>query len=172
MQVLAYVLSIIGLASVVLSYLLKGKNMIMILILLFLANLFVGLSYLCTGNLPGSLSCFLGAVQCIINFGFESKGKDLPKWLIAVYAVSFIVVNLIVFTRVADILAIIAAMLFIMSILQKNGKQYRFWNFMNVAVWCIYDIICGTYGPLITHSIQFFTLISGMLIHDRKKEDN
>ena len=117
MQTIAYVLSIIGLGAVMLSYLLKGKNMIMILVLLFLANLFVGLSYLCTGNMPGSLSCFLGAIQCIINFFYESKGKDLPKWLVAVYAASFIVVNLIVFSRAADILAIVAAMLFIMSIL-------------------------------------------------------
>ncbi len=169
MEDIAFILSLVGLASVVLSYLMKGKNMILILILLFLGNFFIGLSYLFSGNMSGAGSCFVGAAQCLINFGFESKGKDIPKWLVAIYAAAFLTVNLIVFSGPTDILIIVASMLFIMCILQKNGKKYRLWTLFNVVLWVIYDLIKGAHGPLVTHLIQLGSTVSGIVIHDIRK---
>lgn len=169
MEDLAFILSIAGLISVIMSYLVKGKNMLLILILLFFGNLFVGLSYLFSNNMSGSVSCFVGAAQCIINFAFESKGKDIPKWLVAIYAASFLIVNLIVFSSLVDIIAIAATMVFIMCILQKNGKKYRLWTLVNASLWCLYDLISGAYGPLVTHVIELASTFSGIIIHDIKR---
>ena len=164
-----FILSLAGLTAIVMSYLMKGKNMFLILILLFLGNLFIGLSYFISNNMNGAMSCFVGAVQCLINWGFEFKGKELPKWLVAIYAVAFLTVNIIVFSGLADVLVIAASMLFIMCILQKNGKKYRLWTLANVILWFVYDLIKGAYGPLVTHSVQLVSTVSGMVIHDRKR---
>ena len=72
-----------------------GKNMKVILAFNFTGNLLVGLSYLMVGQLSGAAICAVACVQVIINFIFDLKGKKVPVWLIIIYAVAFLSVNLI-----------------------------------------------------------------------------
>lgn len=189
MEILSYVLSLIGLASMIAASLVKGRSMKVILILVFCGNISVALSYLLGGSgINGAASCFIGGAQSIINYFFDSKNKPLPKWLVAVYALAFIVVNIWVAgvnflcipfigvnIWVADvnflcILAILASLTFIMCIGQKSGAKYRFWTIVNVVMWGIYDIVSKSYGALFTHVPLLLFTIAGMIIHDRKKK--
>ena len=169
MATLAFVLSTIGTVCICIPPLLKGKNMKLILLLVFATNVLLATSYILTGAANGAASCCIGAVQTIINYCFfERKNKAVPLWLIGIYAAAFIGINLLVFSRLADILAILAAMAFILSICQKNGKAFRLWTLVNTVLWLLYDFITHSYGPLSTHCIQLGTLLFGMVIHDRK----
>jgi hypothetical protein len=56
-----------------------------------------------------------------------------------------------------------------MCIGQKTGTKYRIWTFINTALWMIYDLINLAWGPLLTHAILLTTVISGIVIHDIKK---
>lgn len=170
MQILSYVLSITGLVSMIIASLLKGKDMRKILIFVFLGNALVATSYLISNNPNGAASCYIGAVQTIINYFFESKNKKLPVWLISVYALAFIVINLMVFTQIVDALAIIASLTFIMCIGQKSGKKYRIWTLINMVLWSLYDILKGSYAPLIVHAIQLISNTAGIIIHDLKRK--
>ena len=125
--------------------------MTLILLLVFLANALVATSYFLTGANGGAAICCVGAIQTIINFNFERKNKPLPTWLIAVYAAMFIVANLLVFSNIYDIIALVAALLFVMGISSKSGKQYRLWSLANVALWIGYDLLTLSFGPLVTH---------------------
>lgn len=171
MQILAFVLSLLGLLTSILCSLLKGRRMELILFLVFCGNVLVATSYLLDGKgLNGAAACYLGGVQAIINYFFDVKGKPLPKWLIAIYAVAIIVLNIWVAKgiTVLGLLVIVASLTFIMCIGQPNGARYRFWTMVNMVLWCIYDVAAPAYPSLVTHvSILLFTVI-GMIIHDRK----
>lgn len=179
MQTAAFVFSILGLIAMLTSSLVKGRDMKVILLLVFLGNAFVSVSYLLDGSgLNGAASCLLGALQSIINFFFDKKGKAVPRSLACVYAVSFVAVNLAVSfsglfeslkTVVLCLLAICGCLAFVMCIGQKNGAKYRFWTIVNMTMWCIYDVVAGAYSVLFTHIIQLLFAVAGMIIHDRKK---
>ena len=185
METLAFIFSTLGLIAMLTSSLLKGKNMKKILILVFLGNAFVAVSYLLGGSgLNGAASCILGALFSIVNYFFDAKEKPVPKWLAAIYGLSFVAVNIIVsFNSIATfgdtvsvdykalvlcVLAIFGTLAFVLCIGQKNGAKYRFWTVMNMIMWCIYDLISGNIQVLITHIIQLSVAVVGMIIHDRK----
>lgn len=170
MQILSYVLSIAGLACMMAASLLKGSSMKKILLFVFLGNVLVATSYLFTQSWNGAASCFVGAAQTLINYFFDSKNKKLPTWLIVVYALAFVAVNLMVFTELTDCIAIVASLTFIMCIGQKSGKKYRIWSFVNMCLWCLYDVLKGSYAPLVTHVVQLGTVAVGMLLHDSNKK--
>ncbi len=168
---MAYTLSILGLISMIVSSLLKGKNIKKILLFVFLGNFLVATSYLIDGQGAGAVSCFIGAAQAIINSFYDAKGKPLPKWLITAYAAAFIVANLLVFQVPVDVIAIIASLTFIMCVGQKTGARYRSWTVINMVLWCTYDLLRPAHGPLITHVILLVFTVAGMLLHDRKKNE-
>ena len=168
---MAYTLSILGLISMIVSSLLKGKNMKKILLFVFLGNFLVATSYLIDGQGAGAVSCFIGAAQAIINSFYDAKGKPLPTWLIVTYAAAFIVANLLVFAVPVDVIAIIASLTFIMCVGQKTGAKYRIWTVINMVLWCTYDLLRAAHGPLTTHVILLVFTVVGMLLHDRKKNE-
>lgn len=171
MDTLAFILSTLGTICICAASFLKGKNMKFILLLVFLTNALMGISYILTGAFNGAVSSILGAVQTILNyFLFERKNKSIPKWLIVIYALSFLIVNLLVFERILDLLALVATMAFIMEICQKTGKQYRFWVVVNSILWVTYDVISRSYGPLSTHAILLVSTLVGMVMHDKKEK--
>ena len=172
METLAFILSTLGTVCICIPPLLKGKNMKVILLLVFSANVLVATSYLLTGAYNGAASCFVGGAQAIINYFFDKKQKPIPIWLIVIYALSFITVNLLAFKVIYDLIAMIASLTFIMCIGQKTGTKYRVWTFINTALWMTYDILNVAWGPLLTHGIQICTIISGFIIHDIKKKQS
>ena len=97
MEKLAFVLSILGLICAIMPNLIKGKNLKLILFFLICCNLLYAFSYLAEGKgINGSAAGFLGAVISAINFTFESKGKPIPKWLLAVYLVVAVAIQLLI----------------------------------------------------------------------------
>ncbi|MBR6513430.1 MAG: YgjV family protein [Clostridia bacterium] len=181
MQILSYIfspagiLSYAGLAAMLIASLVKGKNMKTILLLVFTGSMLVATSYLITPDgINGAISCYIGAAQTIINYFFDRKKKPLPKWLIATYAIAFVVLNLIPsfitgFNWLC-LLAIAASLTFILCIGQKVGSKYRFWTLVNMCLWCLYDVLSGSFSVLFTHGIQLVFAVIGMLIYDRNNK--
>ena len=167
---MAYILSVVGTVLLCTPSLLKGKNMRLILLLVFLSNVCIGSSYLLSGAVNGVVSCAVGAVQSIVNYFFDRKNKPLPIWLIVVYALAFAAVNIAVFSQFADVFSLLACMAFVLCIAQKNGKNFRIWTLANAALWLTYDIVSLSFAPIITHAFQVCVVLFGMLIHDRKRK--
>ena len=115
METLVIVLTVLSTVCSCVPQLVKGKDMRLILLLLFLGNALTVVNYLLSGAYNGAVSCGVGALQTVINYFFQRKNKPLPKWLIAVYALMFIAANMLVFTHTADILAVLATLAFVMA---------------------------------------------------------
>ncbi len=172
-EILAYGFSLLGLASMITASLIKGKNMKTILVFVFGGNFFVAISYLLDGSgLNGAASCILGCIVTLINYVFQSKNKPIPNWLAAIYGIGFIMVNLVVSKGFSwlGLLAIVACLMFVMCINQKNGAKYRIWTIANMSLWVIYDIISGAYSVLPSHIPQLIFPIVGLFVHDIRKK--
>ena len=144
----------------------------LIQVLLFIANISSGVGYIADGaagyNAAGS--CIIAAFQAIVSYLFQSKGKPVPKWLIAIYALSFVVFNVAISgINLPCVMAIIATLSFVMCIVQPNGKTFRFWCIFNNTSWIAYDFIARTYSGLIIHVTMLLVTVLGILLHDLKK---
>ena len=141
-----------------------------ILTFVFFGNFLVATSYLLDGNNNGAACCYIGAAQALINYFFDKNQKPIPMWLVGIYAIAIVAINVSVMAGIIDLLAIIASLTFIMCIGQNNGAKYRFWTIVNMVLWIAYDIIKGSYAALFTHvSLLLFTVL-GKLIHDRNRD--
>ena len=169
MQLVYVILSFLGLAAFVAAAIIKGEEIKKNLFFVFSGSMFVGVSYLFTSaGINGSVSSFIGGLQAIINYFFNRNNKKIPKWLILVYVLIFLVLNLAVIKSPIGLLALLASLCFVGSISAKNGKGYRLWQIVNSSLWISYDILSCSYGPLVTHSVLFGFTIIGMLINDYK----
>ena len=137
---IAYVFSILGLISSMSASVVKGKQMKLILFLVFFGNVMYAASYLANGTgLGGALPSLLGAVCAVSNYFFDSKDRPAApkkrKMMILCYAVAFFAVNLVAYglefiplTELGGIhllictsLRILNTMCYIISISQPNG---------------------------------------------------
>ena len=169
MQLVYVILSFLGLAAFVAAAIIKGEEIKKNLFFVFSGSMFGGVSYLFTSaGINGSVSSFIGGLQAIINYFFNRNNKKIPKWLILVYVLIFLVLNLAVIKSPIGLLALLASLCFVGSISAKNGKGYRLWQIVNSSLWISYDILSCSYGPLVTHSVLFGFTIIGMLINDYK----
>ena len=114
--------------------------------------------------------CFIACIQVVINFIFDVKGKKIPLWLIAIYIVSYLSVNLLTFAYWYDVLALVAALLFVISVAQSAAKYYRIFYFSNSTVWIIYDLLAGAYGNLATHIVLFIATLVSMIVRNKDKK--
>lgn len=146
-----------------------GKKMKTVLTLNFTGNLLVGISYLLVSVYSGAAICFTACVQVIINYTFNTRGKKVPLWLIIVYAVTFLSINLITFSCWYDVFALVASMLYVVSIAQSDVKHYRVLFISNSVVWIFYDFLAKAYGNLTTHIVLFFATFIAIRVRNHKK---
>ena len=169
MEQLSFVFSTLGLAVFIISFLVKGSSIRKLLMLNVTGNLLIAISYLCIGNYNGILSSMIGVTMGAINSFITGRGKSVPKWLLGIYAAAFIGVNLSVWTGWTDIFAVLACMTAVLIVSSSNGTRYRLWSVLNNALWCIFDVLRGSWGPLVSHVILTAFTIVGVLLHDFKK---
>lgn len=147
-----------------------GKRMRTILAFNFIGNVLVGISYLLTESYGGAAICLVACVQVVVNYIFNSRNLAIPAWLIFVYAIVFSGVNLIAFSAWYDIFPLIAAIIFVFSMVQSETKYYRILYALNSIMWIFYDFIAHSYGNLATHIILFSATSIAMIVHGRNSE--
>ncbi len=147
-----------------------NKKMKTILIFNFIGNLLVGVSYLLNKSFSGAAICAVACTQVFINYNFDKKEKKVPIWLLGIYAVAFLGVNMIAFAHWYDVLSLLAALVFVISVAQSDAKYYRIFYMTNSFLWIGYDILAKAYEPLSTHVILFIATIISTIIRDRKKQ--
>ena len=168
METISYIASFI---ATVLSLLEPfNKKMKTVLVFSFVGNVLVGTSYILVGGISGSAICFAAAVQLLINYSFTVRGRKIPAAVIAVHSAAFLAVNLITFKAWYDVFALIASMLFVLSVAQSNAKYYRAIYIPNCLVWIAYDFMAKAYGNLLTHIVLTIALLGAIFIRDGKRQ--
>ncbi len=169
MGVLAVVLNVVGTGCMLCAQLMPANRIKTILFFSFLSNAIIATGYLAGGSgINGAISCYAGAMMTIINFGFQVKNVQIPKWILGLYALAFIGLNLLSTFSYLYVLAVIAGLTFVMSISQKDGTLYRRWTLLNILLWCCYDILSASYSSLIPHVVILAFTVIGMFTQDRK----
>lgn len=172
MEIVSYILSALSLSTSIVAPLIRGENLKKILILSFLGNFFIALSYVLSGASNGAAACFVGAGMAIINYFFSSRNKRVPKWLDGIYIAIMTGVNLFVAggISVPSVLVMIAGVMFVLSVGQENGRKYRIWSTVNLIIWVIYDALMQTWGPFGQHLLLLGVNIVGIIVFDIKKQ--
>lgn len=169
METVSYILSLI--ATILGLCEPFGKKMQTILMFNFAGNLLVGVSYFLVSGYSGAAICAVACIQVFVNYIYDVKNIKLPKTLVGTYAIAFLAVNLLTFKAWYDILSLIAAMLFVLSVAQSESKHYRVLYFLNSTVWIFYDFLTGAYGNLITHIVLFVATLIAILIRDAGRKE-
>lgn len=170
-EIIYYILYVAGTLAMVGALLSPAKKIKQILFFDFLGSLLVGTGYLFSANgINGAISVYVAALMALINFGIQSKEKDIPVWLMVVYGITFAVMNFISGITGLAVLAVIASLTFVIGIGQNNGTAFRRWTLANSVLWCGYDVLSATYAGLIPHGVMLVFTIIGMIIHDRKNK--
>ena len=166
MEMISYAASLI---ATILSLLEQfNKKMKTVLIFSFMGNMLVGTSYILVGGFSGAAICYTAAVQLLINYMFTANGKKVPTLWVVLHSVAFLAVNLITFKAWYDVLSLIAAMLFVLSVSQSNAKYYRAIYIPNCLVWIVYDFMAKAYGNLVTHIVVLIAILIAILVRDKK----
>lgn len=148
------------------------KKMKTVLLFNLLGNALVGINYLLSESYSGAIICGVAILGLCINYLFTSREKKIPKWVIGIHAVLFLAANLITFAHIYDILALIASLLFVLSIAQESTKYYRLLYISNSLVWIAYDFFAKSYGNLATHSVLFVAILISIILRDIRTKRN
>ena len=165
MEILSYILSSVATVLGLLEPF--NKKMKHILIFNFLGNLLVGISYLLVSSYSGAVICGVALLQLMINYTYTSNNKAIPIFIIIIHGVSFVGINMLIFRMWYDILALIASLLFVLSVAQEKTKHYRLLYGLNSMSWIAYDLLAGAYGNLSTHIILFIATSIAIFMRDK-----
>lgn len=113
-----------------------------------------------------SLICFVAIIQAVINYQYERKEKEFPKYLVILYILSSFLCGMVTYQKPLDVLPVIAAILYTLSIIQNKEKNLRILVLLNITIWAIYDTIIGAYTNTISDIVFMGSTIIGMVRYD------
>lgn len=159
--IIAQIFGIAGIIFNVLSMQMKTKKNIM---LMFIGlNISSALSLLFLNSLSGTLICFFAVLETIINYRFDSHKKKIPISIIIFYIIINIILGLSAFVTWVDILPIICAIIYCITIYTKRESTIRKFTFANQIVWLVYDVIVGAYLFGVSSILTIFSAITSMI---------
>ena len=85
---------------------------------------------------------------------------------------AFLAVNLGGVAHWYDVIALLAALCFVVSVAQPDPKYYRLLFITNSSLWIIYDALAKAYGNLFTHIALFIATLIAILVRDVKTKKN
>lgn len=159
-------------ALIIASVSAQFKNIKYVLIGGILSNASVALSFIFLRGESGAWICIVGAVQTLIIY-IANKYQITPKWknvLTVVFVIIYISGTAVVYRGWNDVVSCVAAMLYVMAISQNNTKKYRAFMLANSSLWIVYDITVLAFVNIITHGMEFVSLIIAVIRMDIKRK--
>ena len=139
----------------------------------FLANAFSGLSYGLLGSLSGAWVCLLAAVHSVLislaNKKEEQKRSRSVRVISAVFAAAYVIGSLLTYARWTDVISCVCALLFVVTVAQKDAGKMRNVMLVSMSLWLIFDIAVGAYTNIITHGSTIVSLVTAKIRLDRQK---
>lgn len=138
----------------------------------FLANAFSGLSYGLLGSLSGAWVCTLAAVHSVLisiaNKKDEQQRKKMVRIISAVFSVAYVIGSAVTYVRWTDAISCICALLFVMTVAQRDAGKMRNVMLVSMSLWVIFDIAVGAYTNIITHGSTIASILTAKIRLDRK----
>ena len=163
---IAQIFGILGIIFNVIAPQMKTKKTIMIV--LFGINLAAAFNFLFLNSLSGSLICFFGALETVINYLFDRKNIKVPIYIIGLYIIINLILGFSTYKSIIDILPIICALLYCVTICTKEEKNIRKLMFINQFTWLIYDLITKSYMLSISNVLTLISVVISYYRYDIK----
>ena len=110
-----------------------------------IANLLTGVSFLVLGNAKSGMSItVIAGVQGAIASFYAIKNKEFSIAEKLIFLVFYVIFGALNIKNIYDVLPFGAAMLCMMTLLQKNEQKIRMLNIINSITWIVYDFIVGS----------------------------
>ncbi len=141
-------------AGVILNLQLKSKRQMLILSIVI--NLLSSLNVLLLdGFTSGMIICAVAVLQLIMQLWHDHKGTETKVPEMIFFSILYVGGGIIGFEKWIDILAIIAAVLYMTAMFQKKEQRIRLILLANLSTWTVYHAILG--------STAFFAQVAGII---------
>ena len=167
MFLLAQVLGFIAMSTNIIAVQLKTKKQILFTIVV--GNILFVISYFLLGAYAGALISGINAIEVIINTKLEEKGKPIPKALIGLYFVVAVTIGVFAFNSFMDLLPVLAAILFIFTLIQSKEKNIRLLLLGNNISWLIYDLLAKAYAAGVSDLFVITSTLIAIYRYDIRK---
>ena len=155
--IIAQIFGALGVIFSVLSAQMKTKKNIMIMLLL--VNLASAISFWLLDGISGTLICLFSIFETFINYLYDEKNKKVPTYIIAFYIIITLVLGCISYTKPLDILPVICALIYCITICTKKESIIRIEMLINQPLWLVYNVLVKSYLFIISNILTFISLI-------------
>ncbi len=166
--IIAQVLSLIALGANVASIQLSKRQQIFKLWII--AGIFFTLSFIFLGAYAGAVSCFIALAQTIISYYLQQKGKEFPFYLTIIFIIISLISGALTYKNYYDILPILGAITYILSIVQKKENRIRIITVINLLLWIFYNFLVGAYIAFVSDIIFFVSTLAAVIRFDILKQ--
>lgn len=138
----------------------------------FLSNVLCALCYGLLGSLSAAVVCLLASVHSVLiyiaNKRDDTQRKRAVTAISILFSVAYVVATALTYTRWPDAISGLCALLYTLSVAQKEASKMRVVILANLALWLVIDVAVGAYASILTHGLTILSTILAMLRLDKK----
>ncbi len=164
MNIIAQISGALATLTNIIGIQLKTKKQI--LISYIIACSFFVISFYFLKAYSGVITCFIMAIETIINYQFDRKNKTIPKWLIIILLITSLGISSIFYKTWVDLFSILSCIPFIFMLIQKKEKDVRLFTFIFLLFYTTFDILVGAYTAFIGDSLFLVSTIIAIIRYD------
>lgn len=140
-------LGLVVTAGAILTLQLKNKKQM--LTVSAIVNVLAALNILLLDKFnSGVIICLVAVLQIIDSLWHEKKNTEVSLAEKIVFFVLYVVGGLLGFEKGLDVLSIIAAVFYMLAMIQKKEQNIRLFLLANMATWTVYHLILGSTAAL------------------------
>jgi hypothetical protein len=137
------------LASLAMVVGVQFKHKARILICIIIGNGFFILNMGLLGAWSGTMVSALGIIVALIIYTLEKHGKTITPLIGAVFILAVLVICIFTYQTPWDLLSIGAAVVWILSLCQKDENRMRWLLLINYVMWGIYSVAVMAYTSVL-----------------------
>ena len=155
--IIAQIFGVLGIGASVCSMQFKKRKHIFIALLLL--NLFSALNFVFLGTLASAYICLFAIIEMLVNSIFEKKKQPVPKAVVGIYIIINIALGTLSFSGLLDIIPIVCAIIFCITLLSKKEQNIRKLMLVNQILWLGFDISVGAYMFAVSNVLTIISTI-------------
>ena len=166
--ILAQILAFVACGLNVISMQCKKRRKI--LFYLIIGNIVGAIGLILLKAYTGALIQFIFALETLINYILEIKGKRNTIWHVAFYILLSVVASFVTFGGWIDIIPLLSAILHTITIIQEKEKDIRCINLSSLVLWIPYYIVFSAWANLITCLCIVVSNVVSIIRYDLKRQ--
>lgn len=166
--ILAQILAFVACGLNVISMQCKKRRKI--LFYLIIGNIVGAIGLILLKAYTGALIQFIFALETLINYILEIKGKRNTSWHVAFYILLSVVASIVTFGGWIDIIPLFSAILHTITIIQEKEKHIRCINLSSLILWIPYYIVFSAWANLITCLCIVVSNVVSIIRYDLKRQ--